>query len=93
MPRGGLSPHSPRRGGQRGGRLFSFLRSRALVSVGRYSYSMYVFHMFFALFTAAWGKRITAPFGDARMLACALLMIAPSYAAGFLSYCMYEKHT
>jgi hypothetical protein len=54
---------------------------------------MYVFHMFFALFTAAWGKRITAPFGDARMLACALLMIAPSYAAGFLSYCMYEKHT
>src|ERR1700733_7839121 len=74
------------------GRLFSFLRSRALASVGRYSYGMYVFHMFFALFTAAWVKRITSPLGDARMLACAFLMIALSYAAGFLSYLLYEKH-
>jgi peptidoglycan/LPS O-acetylase OafA/YrhL len=79
-----LSPrHSP---------LFSFLRSPALASVGRYSYGMYVFHMFFAIFAAAWVKRLMAPLGDARMLGCALLMIALSYAAGFLSYHLYEKH-
>jgi peptidoglycan/LPS O-acetylase OafA/YrhL len=68
------------------------LRSRLLASVGRYSYGMYVFHMFFAIFAAAWVKRIAAPFGDARMVACALLMVALSYALGFLSYHLYEKH-
>jgi peptidoglycan/LPS O-acetylase OafA/YrhL len=72
--------------------LFGFLRSRALASFGRYSYGMYVFHMFFAIFAAAWIKRVTAPFGDARMLACAALLIALSFAAGFLSYHLYEKH-
>jgi peptidoglycan/LPS O-acetylase OafA/YrhL len=73
-------------------RWFGLLRSRALASVGRYSYGMYVFHMFFAIYAAAWIKHITAPFGDARMLACAVLMIALSYVAGFLSYHLYEKH-
>jgi peptidoglycan/LPS O-acetylase OafA/YrhL len=31
-------------------RSLSVLRSRFLASVGRYSYGMYVFHMFFAIF-------------------------------------------
>jgi peptidoglycan/LPS O-acetylase OafA/YrhL len=73
-------------------RLLGVLRSRPLASVGRYSYGMYVFHMFFAIFAAAWVKRVTAPFGDARMVACALLMVALSYGIGFLSYHLYEKH-
>lgn len=73
-------------------RLFGILRSRALGSVGRYSYGMYVLHMFFAIFAAAWVKRVTGYFGDARMLACAMLMIALSYVAGFLSYHLIEKH-
>lgn len=73
-------------------RLLVVLRSRFLGSVGRYSYGMYVFHMFFAIFAAAWVKRITTPFGDARMLVCSLLMIALSYGIGFLSYHLYEKH-
>ena len=73
-------------------RLLSVLRSRVLASVGRYSYGMYVFHMFFAIFAAAWVKRIADSFGDARMIACALLMVALSYGLGFLSYHLYEKH-
>jgi peptidoglycan/LPS O-acetylase OafA/YrhL len=73
-------------------RVFAVLRTRFLTSVGRYSYGMYVFHMFFAIFAAAWVKRVTAPFGNARMLACALLMISLSYGFGLLSYHLYEKH-
>jgi peptidoglycan/LPS O-acetylase OafA/YrhL len=73
-------------------RPLSVLRSRVLASVGRYSYGMYVFHLFFAIFAAAWVRRVVAPFGDARMVACALLMLALSYALGFLSYHLYEKH-
>ena len=72
--------------------VLAVLRSRPLVAVGRYSYGMYVFHIFFAIFAAAWIKRIAASFGDARMIACALLMLALSYGAGFLSYHLYEKH-
>jgi peptidoglycan/LPS O-acetylase OafA/YrhL len=73
-------------------RLLTILRSRLLASVGRYSYGMYVFHMFFAIFAATWIKRIATSFGDGRMLACALLTIALSYGMGFLSYHLYEKH-
>jgi peptidoglycan/LPS O-acetylase OafA/YrhL len=73
-------------------RSLSVLRSGLLASVGRYSYGMYVFHMFFAIFAAAWVKRIADSFGDARMIACALLMLALSYVLGFLSYHLYEKH-
>jgi len=73
-------------------RSLGVLRSRLLASVGRYSYGMYVFHMFFAIFAAAWVKRIADSFGDARMIACALLMLALSYALGFLSYHLFEKH-
>lgn len=72
--------------------LLAGLRSRFLTSVGRYSYGMYVFHMFFAIFAAAWVQRLCAPFGDARMLACSLLMIALSYGIGFVSYHLYEKY-
>jgi peptidoglycan/LPS O-acetylase OafA/YrhL len=72
-------------------RLFIFLRSRFLASVGRYSYGMYVFHMFFVIFAAAWLQRASAPFGNARMLVCALLVIALSYGVGFVSYHLYEK--
>jgi peptidoglycan/LPS O-acetylase OafA/YrhL len=68
------------------------LRSRALISVGRYSYGMYVFHMFFAIFAAVWVRRVTASFGQGSMLAFALLITALSYAVGFLSYHLYEKH-
>jgi peptidoglycan/LPS O-acetylase OafA/YrhL len=73
-------------------RLLTVLRSRLLASVGRYSYGMYVFHMFFAIFAATWIKRIATSFGDARMLACMLIMITLSYGMGFLSYHFYEKH-
>jgi peptidoglycan/LPS O-acetylase OafA/YrhL len=73
-------------------RSLAVLRSGLLASVGRYSYGMYVFHMFFAIFAASWVKRIADSFGDARMIACALLMLALSYAVGFLSYHLYEKH-
>lgn len=73
-------------------RSLAVLRSGPLASVGRYSYGMYVFHMFFAIFAASWVKRIAEAFGDARMIACALLMLALSYAVGFLSYHLYEKH-
>ena len=45
-----------------------------------------------AIFAATWIKRIATSFGDARMLACALLVIALSYGMGFLSYHLYEKH-
>ena len=68
------------------------LRSRALIAVGRYSYGMYVFHMFFAIFAAVWIRRVTASFGQGSMLAFALLITALSYAVGFLSYHLYEKH-
>jgi peptidoglycan/LPS O-acetylase OafA/YrhL len=68
------------------------LRSRFIGSVGRYSYGMYVVHMFFVIFAAEWLNRIAAPFGDARMLICALVVIALSYATGFLTYHVYEKH-
>jgi peptidoglycan/LPS O-acetylase OafA/YrhL len=71
---------------------FAVLRSRLLSSVGRYSYGMYVFHMLFAIFAAAWVRSVAAWFGDARMVACALLMILLSYGSGFLSYHLYEKH-
>jgi len=73
-------------------RALAFLRSRLLASVGRYSYGMYVFHMFFVIFAGSWLTRFVTPFGNARMLAWALLVIALSYAAGFLSYHLYEKH-
>jgi peptidoglycan/LPS O-acetylase OafA/YrhL len=72
-------------------RLFALLRSRLLISVGRYSYGMYVFHMFFVIFAAAWLQRVAMPFGDARMLVCALLVIVLSYGVGFASYHLYEK--
>jgi peptidoglycan/LPS O-acetylase OafA/YrhL len=72
--------------------MLGILRSKLLASVGRYSYGMYVFHMFFVIFAGAWIKRIAAPFGDARMLAGALFVIVLSYGAGFLSYNLYEKH-
>jgi peptidoglycan/LPS O-acetylase OafA/YrhL len=71
---------------------FAFLRSRLLASIGRYSYGMYVFHMFFVIFAGEWLKRFVVPFGDARLVAWSLLMIALSYAAGFLSYHLYEKY-
>jgi peptidoglycan/LPS O-acetylase OafA/YrhL len=72
--------------------LLAVLRSRALASVGRYSYGMYAFHMFFVIFAAARIKSVAVRFGDARMLACSLIVIALAYAAGFLSYHLYEKH-
>jgi peptidoglycan/LPS O-acetylase OafA/YrhL len=72
-------------------RWFAFLRSRFLKSVGRYSYGMYVFHMFFVIFAAAWLQRASMPFGDARMLVCSLLVIGLSYCVGFVSYHLYEK--
>ena len=73
-------------------RLLAVLRSRLLASVGRYSYGMYVFHMFFTIFAAAWLKRLAAPFGDVRMLVCALCVIALSYGAAFVSYHLCEKY-
>ena len=53
---------------------------------------MYVFHMFFVIFAGAWLTRYVTPFGDARLLAWSLFVIALSYVAGFLSYHLYEKH-
>jgi peptidoglycan/LPS O-acetylase OafA/YrhL len=53
---------------------------------------MYVFHLFIAIFAAEWVQRVAARFGDARMVACALFMVAMSYGLGFLSYHLYEKH-
>jgi peptidoglycan/LPS O-acetylase OafA/YrhL len=73
-------------------RALAFLRSRLLISVGRYSYGMYVFHMFFVIFAGAWLTRYVTPFGDARLLAWSLFVIVLSYVAGFLSYHLYEKH-
>jgi peptidoglycan/LPS O-acetylase OafA/YrhL len=73
-------------------RLFALLRSRPLASLGRYSYGMYVFHMFFVIYAGAWLQRFVVPFGDARQVVWAVLVIALSYAAGFLSYHLYEKH-
>jgi peptidoglycan/LPS O-acetylase OafA/YrhL len=78
--------------GSRQERLATILRSHFLGSVGRYSYGMYVFHMLFVVFAAEWIKRLATPFGEARMLACALLIIALSYAAGYLSYHLFEKY-
>jgi peptidoglycan/LPS O-acetylase OafA/YrhL len=73
-------------------RSLGVLRSRVLASIGRYSYGMYVFHLFIAIFAAEWVQRVAARFGDARMVACALFMVAMSYGLGFLSYHLYEKH-
>jgi len=72
--------------------VLSILRSRGLASIGRYSYGMYVFHMFFVIFAGVWIKRLAAPFGDARMVFGALLVLVLSYAAGFASYNLYEKY-
>jgi peptidoglycan/LPS O-acetylase OafA/YrhL len=72
-------------------RIFAVLHSRLLASVGRYSYGMYVFHMFFGIFAAAWITRVAASFGQARMLVCAIIMIILSYGMGLLSYEFYEK--
>lgn len=72
--------------------MFDLLHSRFLASLGRYSYGMYTFHMFFVIFAAAWIKAAAVPFGAARMVACSLLVIALAYAAGFLSYHLFEKH-
>jgi peptidoglycan/LPS O-acetylase OafA/YrhL len=72
--------------------VLKILRSRVLVSVGRYSYGMYVFHMFFVIFAGAWIKRIATPFGDARMFVGALLVLGLSYGAGFASYNLYERY-
>jgi peptidoglycan/LPS O-acetylase OafA/YrhL len=72
--------------------MFEVLHSRFLASVGRYSYGMYTFHMFFVIFAATWIKAVAMPFGAARMLVCSLLVIALAYAAGFLSFHLFEKH-
>jgi peptidoglycan/LPS O-acetylase OafA/YrhL len=72
-------------------RIFAVLHSRLLASVGRYSFGMYVFHMFFGIFAAAWITRVAASFGQARMLVCALIVMVLSYAMGLLSYELYEK--
>ncbi len=73
-------------------RVLAVLRSRLLASVGRYSYGMYVFHMFFVIFGAASLIRLADAFGQLRMLVCALSVIALSYGVGFMSYHLYEKH-
>ena len=68
------------------------LESRWLRSVGRYSFAMYVFHL---PILVAFGDSIRdalAFSGDAMPLLYALTAILLSFAAGFLSYHLVEKH-
>jgi peptidoglycan/LPS O-acetylase OafA/YrhL len=63
-----------------------------LRSVGRYSYAMYIFHVPIAL---AWSESllgVLSPLGSSRPVVFAIAVALASYAAGFASYHLLEKH-
>jgi peptidoglycan/LPS O-acetylase OafA/YrhL len=77
-------------------RLAVALRARWLRSFGRYSYAMYVFHYPIALYTARffadWARGRPEPAKAGIWLASVLFGVGASYAIGFLSWNLIEKH-
>ena len=69
------------------------LRRPLLTQCGRYSYGMYVFHMFVLLgLTYLFGGRPWFGHSLSRALAIYILFNAVCFAIAFLSYNLYEKH-
>jgi peptidoglycan/LPS O-acetylase OafA/YrhL len=77
-------------------RLDAALRAPWLRSFGRYSYAMYVFHYPIALYLARffldWARGQSELGKAAIWLASVLFGVGASYAIGFLSWNLIEKH-
>lgn len=77
---------------EKGGRLRTVLEHDGLRAVGKYSYGMYVFH----LFILSAGQQALASVIHLPGLISKLLAViwgsAASFAAAWLSYHLYEKH-
>lgn len=68
------------------------LSTRALRSIGRYSYAMYIFHLPILGLCGSTLREIFAFTGPALPLFYALGAIGLTYVAGFASYYLIEKH-